>query len=433
MKTITLAKTAVAAAVAGVPLSTSAVQLEDYLIANSSYEEAFFNANLNASDSARNEQIAYDFNMNARYQKTFTTLPRSWGYTLTGFANAVRFGSTPQAFVVDADGNAVLDENGNQQTFDLEDSDEDYGFSAEGTIDTYFANSPYPQSFWFGQGRYETQDSADDDDVSATIGLGYGRVYNATPLAKVIRIVEELNEEGLLTGPIPDSVALEAAEIVDREDEFISKFGADEYRRDYYAAIEAALARSGAIRDGKLGALGALTMDEILEDEPISVRKHGWTVRVGAGFQASDLSGLADNDPKLFFQWEYARPTGYKGQFINLLTYEPVFGDETTQVIRNSMSYTYEMSDRIDWINTWDATYRDGTSDAGIDEETIIHQLSSSYLFHLNNRLDYDITLKLSQIDTDPNPDFDPDDPTQPFPGDDPTIQFTMGFKYRLK
>ena len=44
MKTITLAKTAVAAAIAGVPLAASAVQLEDYLIANSSYEEAFFNA-----------------------------------------------------------------------------------------------------------------------------------------------------------------------------------------------------------------------------------------------------------------------------------------------------------------------------------------------------------------------------------------------------
>ena len=433
MKTITLARTAIAVAIAGTPLFAGAVQLEDYLIANSSYEEAFFNANLNAGDSARNEQTAYDFNMNARFQKTFTTLPRSWGYTLTGFANAVQFGSTPQAFVVDADGNAVLDENGNQQTFDLEDSDEDYGLSAEGTIDTYFTNSPYPQSFWFGQGRYETQDSAEDDDISATVGLGYGRVYNATPLAKVIRIVEELNEEGLITGPIPDSVALEAAEIVDREEEFISKFGEDEYRRDYYAAIEAALARSGAIRDGKLGALGALTMDEILEDEPISVRKHGWTVRVGAGYQASDLSGLADNDPKLLFQWEYAKPRGYKGQFINLLTYEPVFGDETTQVIRNSMSYTYEMSDRVDWINTWDATIRDGTNDQGIDEETIIHQLTSSYLFHLNNRLDYDITLKLSQTDSDPNPPFDPEDPTQPFPGDDPTIAFTMGFKYRLK
>ena len=433
MRKITLAKSAIAAALAGTPLFAGAVQLEDYLVANSSYEEAFFNATFNAGDSARNEQTSYDFNMNTRFQKTFSTLPRSWSYTLAGFANAVQFGTTPQQQVFDEDGNAVLNADGTPQTIDLPDSNEDYGLSAEGTIDTYFVNSSYPKAFWFGQGRFETQDSAEDDDISATVGIGYGRVYNATPLAKVIRIVEELNEEGLLTGPIPDSVALEAAEIIDREAEFISKFGQDEYRRDYYAAIEAALARSGAVRDGKLGALGALTMDEILEDDPISVRKHGWTVRLGAGYQASDLGGLASNDPKLLFQWEYAKPRGYKGQFINLLTYEPVFGDETTQVIRNSMSYTYEMSDRVDWVNTWDVTLRDGTDEDGINQESVSHQLQSSYLFHLNNRLDYDITLKLNQTDFDPNPANDPEDETQPYPGDDPTISLTMGFKYRLK
>ncbi len=433
MTTRIFAKTAVAVAIGCTPAFVGAVQLEDYLVANSSYEEAFFNATFNAGDSARNEQTAYDFNMNTRFQKTFSTLPRSWSYTLAGFATAVQFGTTPTQEVVDENGDPVEDADGNRQFIDLPDSSEDYGLSAEGTIDTYFVNSNYPKAFWFGQGRFETRDSAEDDDISATVGLGYGRVYNATPLAKVIRIVEELNEEGLLTGPIPDSVALEAAEIIDREEEFVSKFGADEYRRDYYAAIEAALARSGAIRDGKLGALGALTMDEILEDEPISVRKHGWTVRLGAGYQASDLGGLASNDPKLLFQWEYAKPRGYKGQFINLMTYEPVFGDETTQVIRNSMSYTYEMSDRVDWINTWDLTLRDGTDDEGASVESVSHQLTSSYLFHLNNRLDYDVTLKINQTDIDPNPAFDPEDATQPYPGDDPTISLNMGFKYRLK
>ena len=58
MRKITLAKSAIAAALAGTPLLAGAVQLEDYLVANSSYEEAFFNATFNAGDSARNEQTS---------------------------------------------------------------------------------------------------------------------------------------------------------------------------------------------------------------------------------------------------------------------------------------------------------------------------------------------------------------------------------------
>ncbi len=430
---IPFAKSAIALVIGGLPIAANALVLEDYLIANSSYEDAFLDAAFSAGDGPRNEQVSYDLFLNARYTKTFNTLPRSWTLTLTGFAQADRQGTTPTARLNDENGDAILDPNGLEQFIDLADDSSDFGASIEGTIDNYFSDSAYPKAFWFGQGRAEHIDSAIDDSFGATVGLGYGRVYNATPLAQVIRIVEELNEEGLLSGPIPDSVALETAEIIDREDEFKSKFGADEYKRDYYAAIEEALSRSGAIVGGRLGALGALTIDEILEEEPISTRRHGWVVRAGAGFQASQLSGLADNDPKLLLQWEYAKPRGYKGQFINLLSYEPVFGDETTQVIRNVMSYTHELSDRVDWVNSWMLTYSDGDDELGQNVTSTTNMLTSSYQYHLNNRLDYTATLTLNQSDNDPNPPNDPEDATQPFPGDDPTINFVMGLQYRLK
>jgi len=339
-----VSKTLLAIAVASTPLmatSVSAVQLEDYLVANSSYDEAYVSGSLTAIEPAGddpNDQVGYNYS-------------------------------------IDAD--------------------------------------------------YENQDSLPDDDISATVGLGYGRVYNATPLAKVIRIVEELNEEGLLTGPIPDSVALETAEIIDRIQEFKSKFGEDDYKPDYYAAIEAALGRSGALRDGKFGALGALTADKVLEDEPISTRKHGWVVRLGAGFQASDLSGLTDNDPKLLAQWEYAKPYGYKGQFINLFSFEPVFGDETITKFRNDMSYTHEVTDMIDWINTWSMAYSDGDDANGNALESTNHIVSSRYSFDLGNSLDYFVGLRLNQTDIDPNPPGSV--------GDDPEIRFESGFNYRLK
>lgn len=424
-----VSKTLLAVAVASTPLAASAVQLEDYLVANSSYDEAYVSGAINAIEPAGdsdNEQLGYSYRVNGDYKKAFSTLPRSWSYTLGLNANGSKKSSKTE-FVdnPDYDDGSPISETNQREIEVATKTQEDWQMDAEGVIDTYFHESQYPQAFWFGQGAFKHQDSLPDDDISATVGLGYGRVYNATPLAKVIRIVEELNEEGLLTGPIPDSVALETAEIIDRIDEFKSKFGEDDYKPDYYAAIEAALGRSGALRDGKFGALGALTADKVLEDEPISTRKHGWVVRLGAGFQASDVSGLTDNDPKLLAQFEYAKPYGYKGQFINLFSFEPVFGDETLTKFRNEMSYTHEVTDMIDWVNTWDMSYSDGEDDTGAPTEVTTHALSSRYSFDLGNSLDYYVQLSLNQTDKDPNEDGSI--------GDDPGIQFESGFNYRLK
>lgn len=409
--------TALAAAIGAIPALSSAITLEDYLIANSTYDEAYINGGFSASDvPTPNSQVGYQYDLRADYEKTFTTLPTAWNYSVSGFATGARAGQT--SFATDAAGNVLTDALGNP--IENDDDSSDFGLSFRGSYDNYFHESAYPKAFWFGQGSFQTQDSAPDDDVNLTVGLGYGRVYNATPLAEVLRIVEELNEEGLLTGPIPDAVLLETAEVIDREPEFIAKYGRAEYRRDYYAAIEAALARSGAIRDGSLGALGALTIDQVLEDEPISNRRHGWVVRAGAGFQASDISGISDNDPSVLLSFEYAKPYGFKGQLINLLTYQPVFGDNTVQVITNELSYTHEMSDQIDWINSWNFGYRDGDG-----RETTSHQLLSSYRFFLNNSLTYDATLSITQTDVEPN--------ATTADADDPTINFTTGFTYRLK
>jgi len=132
------------------------------------------------------------------------------------------------------------------------------------------------------------------------------------------------------------------------------------------------------------------------------------------------LSGIADNDPKLLLEWEYAKPYGYKGQFINTLSYEPVFGDNTIQVINNQMTYTHEVSDMIDWDNSWRMSYSDNDV-----ESTTTHVLNTRYSFDLGNSLDYYIGLNLQQTDTDPN--------AANSIGDDPEIKLTSGFNYRLK
>ncbi len=422
-------KTLLAAAIALTSIMANAVELEDYLVANSSYDDAFVSGSIIVTEpagDAENEQVGYNYALDADYEKVFSTLPRSWGYTVALNATGNR-PTTSTELITNPDFDNTLPVSADNLT-EIEvstESTDEIQISLEGVVDTYFHESKYPLAFWFGLGSFVHFDSQEDDDISATLGVGYGRVYNATPLAKVIRIVEELNEKGLLTGPIPDSVALETAELIDRVDEFKSRFGKDEYKPDYYAAIEASLAKSGALLDNKFGALGALTVDEVLEDEPISTRLHGWVVRVGAGYQASDLSGLTDDDPKLLAQFEYAKPFGYKGQFINTFTFEPIFGDETLTTFRNDMSYTYEVTDLIDWINTWTLTYTDGEDDTGTDLTTTNHIVNSRFSFDLGNKLDYFVGVRVTQFDVDPNPPGSI--------GDDPGIRFESGFNYRLK
>ncbi len=77
--------------------------------------------------------------------------------------------------------------------------------------------------------------------------------------------------------------------------------------------MESRIIESGALVGESLSALATVKMDEVLFDEPISARRHDWLLHSGAGIQFGDFSGLTDNDPKVTFQLEYAKPYRLKG------------------------------------------------------------------------------------------------------------------------
>ena len=78
-------KTLLAAAIALTSIMANAVELEDYLVANSSYDDAFVSGSIIVTEpagDAENEQVGYNYALDADYEKVFSTLPRSWGYTV---------------------------------------------------------------------------------------------------------------------------------------------------------------------------------------------------------------------------------------------------------------------------------------------------------------------------------------------------------------
>ena len=182
------------------------------------------------------------------------------------------------------------------------------------------------------------------------------------------------------------------------------------------------LSNEGLFAEDTLGALGAVKMDDVLFDEPISARRHGWLVRAGVGVQLRDFSGTVDNDPKLRFEFEYAKPYGLTGQLLETAIYEPVFGDETVHRVSNRLSYTYEISDRIDWLNAWDLSFQQ--VDDEDDTRFVTNEISSTFLYHLTNELDLGLTFAANDVDIRPdNADGD----------DEVNKSAVLGIRYRVK
>lgn len=389
-------KSALTVALLSVAPLASAIELTDYKILKSEFDEAYFDLSANAN-SGNQDQTSYNVLSSAFYNKSDSTERRVLGFHIDGFTNASR--------------------GPNEE----DKSESDFGLNLSANTDVYFSETK-ELLFYFGALSYAHQDSAIDDNIGATVGIGYGRTWNATPLAKALRIQESLQEYGLLSGAMSDDDLIALAAVISREDEYRATHGADDYKGAWYSDMEAVLGAAGVLPTDKLTALATVKLDDVLFNESISARRHGWLVRAGAGFQSSDFSGITDNDPKLLFQFEYAKPYGLKGQLIEVASYEPIFGDNTVQRISNRLSYSYEIGKRVDWINSWDLAIQQADDEE--DTRFTTNTLSSTFKYDLTNQLDLALTLAAAKTDDKPNLDTT---------NDDVATSLNLGVSYRLK
>ncbi|PID63929.1 MAG: hypothetical protein CSB44_00205 [Gammaproteobacteria bacterium] len=374
----------------------SAIELTDYTNTDTAFQEAYVDLTANAN-AGNQDQESFSTNLDLNYDRRNSTADNVWGLTSSGYHSAARGPN------------------------DGDHTDSVYGLNLGINTDRYIRPEK-DNLFWFGAASYAHQNEAVDDSIGVTVGLGYGRVWNATPLAKAIRIADKLSADGQLNGEVPDEVLLELAGVIAKESEYRSIHGPDTFKGAWYTDMESVLAGAGLLPTGDLSAYATVDLEDVLFNEPISARRHGWLVRFGAGFQSSDLTGLTDNDPKLLFQAEYAKPFGLKGQLINLFSFEPTFGDNTVARTRNALSYTYEISDRIDWINTWDLNLAQADDDD--DSRFMTNTLATSFNYHLTNRLDVGIRLAAVDVNEKPNTNKD---------NDDVASSMNFGLRYRLK
>ncbi|MBS9780513.1 MAG: hypothetical protein KGV51_07795 [Moraxellaceae bacterium] len=371
------------------------VSLFDYKQADSSYEDAYLNGTLNVNDN-EGKKTAYDLKLGVDYEKSDSTPNRTIKY--------------------DAGINGQVSKGGDEDS----ERTENYQGHASVTYDKYF-NPQTSDAFWYGKGAVKVQQSPKDNDdyaglenpeVKLTGGIGYGRVVNVTPMAKTIRLVEALVENGNLARVPSAGTYQKIAQIIEKEDEYRKKFSDARYAQYWIRDIQKALGVN-------LGASGTIRAYDVLTKEKISTRKYGWDVRAGVGGTVSDYNGDSGK-PLLELQGNYYYPISNKTQFSNEAKLTTILDDDDdgSYSFTNDMGVTYELTDRVDWENKWNFSYVDN-EDKNTPDVTS-NMLSSAFLYELTNSLDYEAKATLSHVKVE-----DADSSTDK--------GLYMGIKYRLK
>lgn len=381
-------------AVAGT--ASADVTLYDYTEATSAYQDAYLNGQFNATDGNGHSQTAYNANLALDYDRVISSPNRNLGMTFNADGSVSR-GSASGAS-----------------------SESNYLASGSVTADNYFRPGT-KGAFWYGSGELGLKKGADELFSKAGLGLGYGRVVNVTPMAKAMRLVEALRQQGALSANPSKATYLKIAQVISRESEYKSKYRLGNYEQQWITDIEKALVASGQVR-GSLSAAGVIEARDVLVNERISTRKHGWLVRAGLGVILSNYDGTDGGDPTLDVGGEYHRPLNNATQFSNVAKFSSIFGDDDTGYrLINTMSLTHEMSDKVDWENAWLLDYSKAGDAGGQDLTT--NSLSSTFRYYLNNQLDLTATAKASNTEDDISNNGN----------DDTDLSFNIGASYRLR
>ncbi|MEM6988044.1 MAG: hypothetical protein AAF499_16085 [Pseudomonadota bacterium] len=108
-------------------------------------------------------------------------------------------------------------------------------------------------------------------------------------------------------------------------------------------------------------------------------------------FWISDPGG-DEGDPAVNLSFRYAKPFGYRAQLIEDASFSRSLEEGAQTSFRNQLSYSYEVSDVIDWVNNWSHVRQQGnTSDT----------LTSGFIYDISNTFELDLALSLSRADED--------------------------------
>jgi len=174
----------------------------------------------------------------------------------------------------------------------------DFGFTVTGAGSLDLANFTIASGLGQGEGTFRYYLSTDapifgfggtdlsytlgqaKPEVNVSFGLGYGRFSDVTPLAKAVKIQNDLLALGAISKPLSDDTLMAVAKEIGKKAEYSTT-------KDLVAAIEQLIEKETG---GSLKARAIITIEDdvLATGDEVSC---GWAIQAGVGYKLIDPSG----------------------------------------------------------------------------------------------------------------------------------------------
>ena len=301
------------------------------------------------------------------------------------------YDSLPFGYSIDIIGSGLVDKN-----IVTDEYNTNYQVNGDAGVKKYLMQNSVALKDLFGSVRASSNMLKDYDQPasSLTVGVGYGRFIEATDLAKAVRIEEFLIKEGELSDHLPKETILEISKIINREGEYRDKYG-ETYEKEWYKDMETVMRESNLLKEGGLGAIGILRIEEVLEREDIADRFYGWDVTLGSRFDITlPFTGQDRSPANLDVSASYARPIAWRWQVSERISMNTPFDNFGTAFSSSlSSDISYELSNRIDVR----LRHLLRLEKLEADDAKISHSLGASFIYYIENNLNLVVTEQITK------------------------------------
>ena len=236
----------------------------------------------------------------------------------------------------------------------------------------------------------------DNPATNVTIGIGYGRFINATPLRKAVRMEDFLIKENVISDHLAKETMLQLGHLIERRSEYKYRYG-DTYQKNWFDDMENSMRQSGLLKENSIGAIGILRMQEVLTKEKIFDRFYGWEVTLGTKIDLTlPQEGQQLSNPSLDISAQYSRPINWATQWNERLSINSPLSQNfcTCYNMNIASDLAYELSNRINFTLRHFIVIDKLSEDSG---SVMSNSLGLSFIYFLENQVNLVITEQLEK------------------------------------